>query len=198
MSVREFIGAGEGIAEGGLLAHGLAVLEQTGIRLDLDVPMSGLLRAEQALADVLREMMAQRGCGILYVSHRVDEVLSLVDRILVMRDGRIVRGHSPREASTGDVVYSKFERRLSEPQRPGEAVEAERDAHRADQPRHRGAARVLRDVGARPVVPPHPRDARRPPGLPAGELRGHRGHPHVRRHRRIGASGSGRRAATSA
>ncbi|MEX5249504.1 hypothetical protein [Kocuria sp. CPCC 205260] len=100
MSVREFIGAGEGIAEGGLLAHGLAVLEQTGIRLDLDVPVSGLLRAEQALADVLRELMAQRGCGILYVSHRVDEVLSLVDRILVMRDGRIVCGHSPREAST--------------------------------------------------------------------------------------------------
>lgn len=154
MSVREFIGAGEGIAEGGLLAHGLAVLEQTGIRLDLDVPVSGLLRAEQALADVLRVLsedpelvlfdevvatfndqeivavhailreMAQRGCGILYVSHRVDEVRSLVDRILVMRDGRIVREHSPHEASTGDVVYLMFERRLSEPQRPGEAGEA--------------------------------------------------------------------------
>ena len=86
------------------------------------MPVSGLLRAEQALADVLREMAAQRGCGILYVSHRVDEVRSLVDRILVMRDGRIVRGHSPREASTGDVVYSMFERRLSAPQRPGEAA----------------------------------------------------------------------------
>ena len=155
MSVREFIGADRGPVEGSLLAHGLAVLEQTGIRLDLDMPLSGLMRAEQALADVLRVLsedpelvlfdevvatfndqeivavhailreMAHRGCGILYVSHRVDEVRSLVDRILVMRDGRIVREHSPREASTGDIVYSMFERRLSEPQRPGEAVDAE-------------------------------------------------------------------------
>ena len=155
MSVREFIGAGDRVVEGGLLAHGLSVLEQTGIRLDLEAPLSGLVRAEQALADVLRVQseepelvlvdevvatfndqeivavhailreMARRGCGILYVSHRVDEVRSLVDRILVMRDGEIVREHSPRETSTGDVVYSMFERRLAEPQRPDEAVGSE-------------------------------------------------------------------------
>ena len=105
MSVREFIGAGEGIPGGVLLAHGLAVLEQTIIRLDLDVPVSGLLRAEQALADVLREMMAQRGCGILYVSRRVDEVRSLADRILVMRDGRLVF-QQENSAATEDTLMS--------------------------------------------------------------------------------------------
>lgn len=153
--MRDFIGAGDRVVEGSLLAHGLAVLEQTGIRLDLEAPLSGLVRAEQALADVLRVQskepelvlvdevvatfndqeivavhailreMARRGCGILYVSHRVDEVRSLVDRILVMRDGEIVREHSPREASAGDVVYSMFERHLAESQRPGEAAGSE-------------------------------------------------------------------------
>ena len=68
------------------------------------MPVSGLLRAEQALADVLREM-AQRGCGILYVSHRVDEVRSLVDRILVMRDGRLVF-QQENSAATEDTLMS--------------------------------------------------------------------------------------------
>lgn len=69
------------------------------------MPVSGLLRAEQALADVLREMMAQRGCGILYVPHRVDEVRSLVDRILVMRDGRLVF-QQENSVATEDTLMS--------------------------------------------------------------------------------------------
>lgn len=156
-TVGQLIGAQDGAPEGSLLAHGLAVLARAGIELDLDAPLSGLVRAEQALADVLRvlseepelvlldeavatfndqEIMAvhemiretaRRGCGVLHVSHRVDEVRSIADRIVVLRDGRIVREHSPREASTGDIVYSMFERRLVEPERPeaaGEAAEA--------------------------------------------------------------------------
>jgi ribose transport system ATP-binding protein len=56
--------------------------------LVLDEPTAALPPAEVAvLLRVLREVVAE-GVSILYVSHRLDEVLGLSDRITVLRDGR--------------------------------------------------------------------------------------------------------------
>jgi ribose transport system ATP-binding protein len=55
--------------------------------LVLDEPTAALPPAEcEALFAVLREVVAS-GVSILYVSHRLDEVLSLADRVTVLRDG---------------------------------------------------------------------------------------------------------------
>ena len=55
--------------------------------LVLDEPSSALPPAEcEALFRVLREIVA-KGVSILYVSHRLGEVLDLADRITVLRDG---------------------------------------------------------------------------------------------------------------
>ena len=58
--------------------------------LIMDEPTASLGAAEAAhLAQVIRRLAAQ-GTGIVYVSHQLDEVRRLADRVTVLRDGRQV------------------------------------------------------------------------------------------------------------
>jgi len=58
--------------------------------LVLDEPTSSLSDAEtEALFVTLRRLRAQ-GVGVIYISHRLEEVMRLADRITVLRDGRLV------------------------------------------------------------------------------------------------------------
>jgi ABC-type sugar transport system ATPase subunit len=58
--------------------------------LVLDEPTSSLSEAEtEALFVTLRRLRSQ-GVGIIYISHRLEEVMRLADRITVLRDGRLV------------------------------------------------------------------------------------------------------------
>jgi ABC-type sugar transport system ATPase subunit len=58
--------------------------------LILDEPNSALTHEESAhLFRVVRELRSQ-GIAILYVSHRLEETMQLVDRITILRDGRLV------------------------------------------------------------------------------------------------------------
>ena len=64
--------------------------------LILDEPNSALTYDEtERLFDVLRDLRAD-GVAIIYVSHRLEEVLRLADRITVLRDGRFVGTIGPR------------------------------------------------------------------------------------------------------
>lgn len=63
--------------------------------LVLDEPTSALSAAEvERLFDVIRSLRA-RGVGVLYVSHRLGEIDTLADQLVVLRDGRI-RGEQER------------------------------------------------------------------------------------------------------
>lgn len=56
----------------------------------MDEPTASLSAPEsEQLFSIIRDLSAQ-GVAILYVSHRLEEVLDLCDRITVLRDGRIV------------------------------------------------------------------------------------------------------------
>ena len=58
--------------------------------LVLDEPTAELHGEEVAkLSDVVRRVAAG-GAGVIFISHRLDEVMSLADRVLVLRDGRVV------------------------------------------------------------------------------------------------------------
>src|SRR6185369_10850517 len=58
--------------------------------LILDEPTAALETREiERLFAVLARMKAQ-GTAIIYVSHRLDEVVTLADRCTVLRDGRVV------------------------------------------------------------------------------------------------------------
>jgi ribose transport system ATP-binding protein len=58
--------------------------------LVLDEPTSSLSESEtEALFATLRRLRSQ-GVGIIYISHRLEEIMRLADRITVLRDGHLV------------------------------------------------------------------------------------------------------------
>jgi ABC-type sugar transport system ATPase subunit len=56
----------------------------------LDEPTSALTLDEVELVfDIIRRLK-QRGIGIVYVTHRIPEVVEITDRVTVLRDGKLV------------------------------------------------------------------------------------------------------------
>ncbi len=72
--------------------------------LVLDEPNSALTHEEtDHLFAVLRQLRSE-GVAILYVSHRLEEVLALADRITVLRDGRYVETIPAAEATVDRLI----------------------------------------------------------------------------------------------
>ena len=93
----------------------------------LDEPTARLASHEAAdLCSTVREL-AEQGVAVVYVSHFLNEVLSVADTVTVMRDGRIVRT-GPAEAEThGSLVEGMTGRHIGEifpPKPPAPAGDA--------------------------------------------------------------------------
>jgi D-xylose transport system ATP-binding protein len=72
--------------------------------LVLDEPTAALTESDtRRLLGLLKEL-ALRGVGILYVSHRLEEVFAIADRITVLRDGRSVASAKARALTRDRVV----------------------------------------------------------------------------------------------
>lgn len=82
--------------------------------LILDEPTSALSHSEiQTLFRVLRELK-QDGVGIVYISHRLQELLELGDHFTILRDGRLVATAPRSEVSESWIVERMTGRRSSE------------------------------------------------------------------------------------
>ncbi|MET9244134.1 sugar ABC transporter ATP-binding protein [Nonomuraea sp. NPDC003709] len=92
----------------------------------LDEPTASLPAAEcERLFDVLRTLR-DRGHGILYVSHRLDEVYRIADRVAVLRDGHLVSqgplaGRDPADL-VREIVGREERARRRRARRPGEVL----------------------------------------------------------------------------
>ena len=83
------------------IARALAVESNV---LVLDEPSASLPADEvHRLFDALRPLKA-RGVGMIYVSHRLDEVFEIADRIAVLRDGALVGERSVSETTPDELV----------------------------------------------------------------------------------------------
>ena len=72
--------------------------------LVLDEPTASLPADEvERLFTVLRSLKA-RGVGIIYVSHRLDEIFKIADRVVVLRDGRLVGDRLITDTSPVELV----------------------------------------------------------------------------------------------
>ena len=61
----------------------------------MDEPSAVLAEGDlEHLFQVIRSLQAQ-GIGIIYISHRLEEIFELADEVTVLKDGRYV-GHPPR------------------------------------------------------------------------------------------------------
>ena len=77
------------VAEAQLVEIARAIRQKARL-LVLDEPNSALsTRESERLFEIVRQLRAE-GVAVIYVSHHLDEVLDLADRITVMRDGRTI------------------------------------------------------------------------------------------------------------
>jgi ribose transport system ATP-binding protein len=78
----------------------------------MDEPTSALSSKEaDALLDLMRRLK-QRGVSVVFVSHRLEEVLRVVDRIIVMRDGRRVATLPAAEATESKLIQAMVGREV--------------------------------------------------------------------------------------
>ena len=72
--------------------------------LIMDEPTSALSQTE---ADILMEVirdLAQQGVAIVYISHRMDEVFEISDRVTVLRDGNLIGTTLAADTTPEDLV----------------------------------------------------------------------------------------------
>ncbi|HEX4171124.1 MAG TPA: sugar ABC transporter ATP-binding protein [Acetobacteraceae bacterium] len=83
--------------------------------LIFDEPTAALSPHEsERLFDVIREL-ASRGRGVIFVSHRLEEIFSVTDRVTVLREGRVVASGVPTSSlSQPELVRLMVGREVSD------------------------------------------------------------------------------------
>ncbi len=82
--------------------------------LIMDEPTSSLTEQETSLLfNVIRDLKAS-GVGIVYISHRLDEMAEIVDRVTVLRDGRYIATDAFADTTINDIVAKMVGRSLEE------------------------------------------------------------------------------------
>ena len=87
----------------------------------LDEPTSALTDREvETLMGLMRDMKSQ-GVAIIFITHKLEEVFEIADRVVVMRDGSVISSRSVKEA-TKDVLIEEMVGRKIENLYPKEKV----------------------------------------------------------------------------
>ena len=84
--------------------------------LIMDEPTSALTESEVARLYRVIDKLRTRGVTILYISHKMEEVFRLADRITVLRDGQFVQTVNRSETTPRAIAHSMVGRDI-EPQR---------------------------------------------------------------------------------
>lgn len=89
-------------------------VDQNAQILILDEPTAALSDTEsERLFDVLATMKAN-GMGLIYISHRLEEVWRLADRVTVLRDGHLVATNDRNNLDQHEVVRQMVGRKISD------------------------------------------------------------------------------------
>jgi ABC-type sugar transport system ATPase subunit len=79
-------------------------LSQEARILVLDEPTAALTDTEIATLFAILNRLRERGVGMVYISHKLDEVFRISDRITVLRDGRTVGTESTSQLDVARVI----------------------------------------------------------------------------------------------
>ena len=102
------------IAERQVVAIARAVSMRARIVI-FDEPTSSLTRRESELLMVMIRRLRDQGIGIIYVSHRMEEIFDLCDRVTVFRDGKYVATRDVAATSMAELVHMIVGRNLEAP-----------------------------------------------------------------------------------
>ncbi len=72
--------------------------------LIMDEPTSSLTAAESTALFALIRRLQERGISIIYISHRMEEIFQITDRISVLRDGRHILTDETAHLAMGQVI----------------------------------------------------------------------------------------------
>lgn len=91
-----------------------------------DEPTATLTPVEsEALFNVITRLK-QQGCGVIYISHKLDEVKRISDRVSILRDGKLIGTHSTADLTPMQMANQMVGREMGElypekPERPDSA-----------------------------------------------------------------------------
>jgi ribose transport system ATP-binding protein len=112
--------------------------------LIMDEPTAALNEAEvQTLHDLIRRFRSPQ-TGVIYISHRMDELKQIADRITVLRDGRYVSTVEVAETSMREVIALMVGRTISSDAKPENVVQDREPLLRVD---GLSTKALLKDVG---------------------------------------------------
>jgi rhamnose transport system ATP-binding protein len=81
--------------------------------LILDEPTSSLTQPEvEALFRIITTLRAE-GVGIVYISHRLEEIATIADRVTVLRDGQSIATRAMAEVDRGELIRLMVGREIS-------------------------------------------------------------------------------------
>lgn len=113
-----------------------ALSHQTQV-LILDEPTAVLTPAETDDLFVVVRRLASEGCAIVFISHKLGEVLSISDEVTVIRDGKVVGTRAAAGLSKAEIASMMVGREVllrieHTPAEPGEEVLAVKDLYAID------------------------------------------------------------------
>jgi len=91
----------------------IKVISADGRIIVMDEPTSSLSQGEVDILFGIIRLLKQKGVGIIYISHRLEELFEITDRVVVLRDGVMVGDVNTAEAKRDDLIRMMVGRELS-------------------------------------------------------------------------------------
>lgn len=82
--------------------------------LIMDEPSAPLTSAEVESLFKICELLKAKGVSIIYISHRLEEIFRLSDRIVVLRDGQYIKTLTTKESHVDELIHLMVGRDLTE------------------------------------------------------------------------------------
>lgn len=80
----------------------------------MDEPTSSLTEAETELLFRIIRSLVEKGVAIIYISHKIEEIMQICDEVTIMRDGQLVGCWPISELSEDDIVNRMVGREMTQ------------------------------------------------------------------------------------
>ena len=92
----------------------LKALSDKAYMIIMDEPTSSLTKTEVELLFKIIRMLKEEGIAVVYISHRMEEVYALSDRVTVLRDGKLVSVLDKEAISPAEIIRLMIGHKLEE------------------------------------------------------------------------------------
>lgn len=141
---REKVGAGRALKEKEMNREAAKILERLNIEIDPDTTVGDLAVSKQQMVEIAKALstnarvlimdeptsaltsneiddlfqiirkLKSQGCGIIYISHRLEELQNIVDEVTIMRDGRYITSMNFKDTTMQEIISLMVGREIKE------------------------------------------------------------------------------------